>query len=226
MTTTNINKISKAIFETYPKIDWMRSFSMINTVTFSSYAIDEYSYVNENRNFLEQNEIDALQYSSALLAIAGAHYAILDVNRLEPDSEIVVRYSDWLLTTPLLLLVLCSYYKLSSDKMNNLLILNIIMIIFGFLHETTKNILYWQIGTIAYIGIITLLYNYLDDKDIFYRYFILGWSLYGVLVFIPLELRLTYFNMLDFYNKFIFAYQIRKKIMDDVNLRKHKKNII
>lgn len=214
------SSITQDLTDVYKEINWMRSTSMINSIAFASYAIDEYAYIKENQQYLKPNEISALHYSSILLGIASFHYAILDVNKLKSSSEILIRYSDWLITTPLLLQVVCDYYQLSSEKRNILVILDIIMIIFGFLHEKTQNMLYWYIGTSAYMGIIGLLYTYLDDKDIFYRYFLFGWAGYGLLVFVHLEQRLIYFNMLDLYNKFVFAFHIRQKIIKDVNNRK------
>lgn len=215
-----MEKIIKGLEDTYNQIDWTKSFSMINTVTFLSYSIDEYTFTKEYSLFLKPHEKRTLHYSSALLAIAGAYYSVLDVNRPTLESELVIRYGDWLFTTPLLLIVLASYYRLSIEKIYNLVALNVLMIVFGFLHESTDNIFYWYIGSLSYLGIVYLLWQYLDEKDLFYRYFLFGWSLYGLLTFLPLEKKLFYFTILDFYNKLMFAMEIRNKIVTDVNERK------
>lgn len=190
---------------------------MINTVGFLGYSLDEYNFSYDER--LKDNERQALKYSSMLLAIAGAHYSILDVNRPSVDSEILIRYSDWLLTTPLLLLVLTSYYDLPDSISYELVFYNFVMILFGLAYELTDNYAFWAVGTFAYFMILKILYSELPEKGLFYRYFVFGWSLYGVIALMPSKDRLIYFNVLDLYNKLIFAMEIRGKIIKDVRKR-------
>ena len=55
-------------------------------------------------------------------------------------------------------------------------------------------------------------------------YDVFGWAFYGPLVFLPIEQRVFYFNILDFYNKLIFAIDVKNRIINDVKNRKNKQN--
>lgn len=206
--------MSEKITSAFKEINWKTSTSILNTIGFLSYALDEHSFSYDTR--LRDNEIKAVKYSSLLLAIASAHYAILDVSKPTVTAEILIRYSDWLLTTPLLLMTLSAYYNLSSNLTKELVAYNIAMIVFGFLYELTGNKIYWAIGTVAYIMIVYRLYHNLNEKDIFYKFFVLGWGGYGIISLMPPSKRLLYYNVLDNYNKLIFAMTIRHKILKNV----------
>lgn len=192
------------------KLDWVKSTSMVNTVGFLAYALDEYNF-SSNPN-LEPNQRNAILYSSLLLTIAGVHYAILDVNRPSVETEILIRYSDWLLTTPLLLLVLASYYKLPRGLTMRLIAYDILMIVTGLIYELTGSLGFWAVGTAAYFMILKELYDNLPEKDLFYKYFVFGWAGYGFIALLPPKSRLLLFNILDLYNKLLFAIDIRYKI--------------
>lgn len=205
------------LLNVYNEIDWNKSISMINTVGFLGYSLDEYNFSYDKR--LKPNEVKTIMYSSILLAIAGGHYAILDVNKPSIDSEIIIRYSDWFFTTPLLIMMLTSYYDLPDSLTYELVFYNMMMIIFGLLYELNNNIIYWFIGTISYLMILYRMYIELPERYMFYKYFVLGWSLYGVIALMPSVDRLIYFNVLDFYNKLVFATEIRNKILKDIEDR-------
>lgn len=182
------------------------------------YGLDEYNYLSSND--LPENEYNALLYSSILLFIAGGHYAVLDVNQPSITSEIIIRYSDWLLTTPLLLLVVTSLYNIDYTITALLIIFDVLMIIFGIMYESTNNIIWWITSFIFYFMIIYLLWTNLIEKDLLYMFFIPGWSLYGLATLRPREERLLYYNFLDIYNKLFFAMVIRNKIVKNVEYRR------
>lgn len=192
------------------EIDWNRTLSLLNSVSFVSFGIDEWNLRSDPR--LLPNERAALTYSAALLGIAGAHYAALEVSRPLPETEIVIRYSDWLLTTPLLLMVVASLYEFDRATTVLLITLDVLMIAFGFIYEETNNRWWWALGTAAYIGLLIVLGRALPAKDIFYQFFVIGWAAYGLVALLPLEQRFVLFNLLDFYNKFVFAVVINGKI--------------
>lgn len=193
------------------EINWKTSTSIINTIGFLAYALDEHNFSYTN---LLPHHKKSIRYSAILLAIASFHYAILDINKPSVTSELIIRYSDWLLTTPLLLLVLTSFYNLDDSISIELVVYNLIMIIFGFFYEMTGNMVLWSIGTFAYIAIVIRLWIVLPEKDLLYSFFIGGWSLYGVIALLPRQKRFIYFNLLDCYNKLIFAMVIRNKILN------------
>lgn len=208
-------KIIKAISE----VNFKDYTSLINTVGFLSYSLDEYNSSKDSE--LKKNEKNALIYSSILLAIAGLHYSVINSSNLTTQSEILIRYSDWFFTTPLLLKVLTSYYDISDNISYELITYNLIMIISGLIYELTNDIKFWAIGVISYFILIYRLYYVLPNLDLFYRYFVLGWGSYGVVSLIPKTKRLFSYNILDFYNKLIFAIEIRTKISTYVKNRKN-----
>jgi bacteriorhodopsin len=192
--------------------------SLINTVGFLSYSLDEYNFSKDSK--LKKNEKNALIYSSILLAIAGVHYSIINSSSLTTQSEILIRYSDWIFTTPLLLKVLTSYYEISDKISYELITYNLIMIISGLIYELTDNIKFWVIGVIAYLALIYRLYLVLPELNLFFRYFVVGWGLYGIVSLMPRNKRLLTYNILDFYNKLIFAIEIRTRISTNMKNRK------
>lgn len=209
--------MSRQIAKALKEINWKGSTSVLNTVGFLAYALDEHNFSYDPR--LAPNEVRALKYSSVLLAIASVHYAILDVSKPTVASEILIRYSDWLLTTPLLLMTLAAYYNFSTALTRELVAYNIAMIVFGFMYEVTGNRVYWTIGTVAYLLIVYRLHQNLTERDVFYKFFVLGWGGYGFIALMPPAKRLLYYNVLDNYNKLIFAMTIRHKILQDISAR-------
>lgn len=205
------------LLNAFKEINFTQSLAMFNTVGFLGYALDEHNFSYDER--LKDNEVDSLRYSSILLAIAGAHYTVLDTSNLSPSSDVLVRYSDWILTTPLLLMTLASYYKLPNEITRKVIIYNVLMIAFGFVYELTNNYIYWALGSAAYFGIVYELYNVLPERDLFYRYFVFGWSAYGIISLMPPQNRIVLYNIMDCYNKLIFAMEIRHKIIQDVKER-------
>ena len=209
----------QAIKKAVNEVNVNQSLAMFNTVAFLSYALDEYNFSYDKR--LIDNEVRALKYSSALLGIAGLHYSVLDTSDLSSMSDILIRYPDWILTTPLLLKVLAEYYKLDDKITTNLIIYNVMMVGFGLMYELTGNYLFWGFGTIFYLMIAYTLNKELPEKDLFYKYFLFGWSAYGVVSLLPKNKRILPYNILDCYNKLIFAMEIRHKITKDMEKRNY-----
>ena len=177
------------------------SLSMINTVSFLCLSIIEFLLYRITKKL-------TYYYSSLLLAIAGSHYAVLDVNKPSIEQEIYIRYSDWIFTTPLLLYVLGLHYNISFNIIRYWILLDLVMVISGIYYELTNNVRYWTLGTISYILLVFLLYKQLPDKKYLIRYFIIGWSGYGIVSRFQPSKRIFYYNILDFYNKFVFALDI------------------
>jgi hypothetical protein len=213
----SILNMADSVMKAVKEINFKTTTTMLNTVGFLGYALDEHNFAYDER--LRPNEVKSLRISSMLLAIAGVHYSMLDVSEPSPMSEILIRYSDWFLTTPMLLMVLCSFYELNESVQRELIIYNVLMIFFGFLYEITKKHSYWLIGTGAYALLVSRLYKLLPEHDLFYRYFVLGWSAYGLVSLLPIEKRFIPYNIMDGYNKLAFAMEIRHKIQDRIRQR-------
>ena len=139
---------------------------------------------------------------------------------------IINRYTDWMITTPLMLLVLClTFVYNSKSTLNfltfcNVLILNFAMILTGFVGETgmVDNLaLTNSIGFIffaamygyMYFKFLYKKYNF-DNMMIFTSFFIL-WSFYGVFYMMEDQARNVGYNILDLLSKcfvgiFLWAY--------------------
>ena len=168
----------------------------------------------------------------AILLIASIQYLITsgmkDIKKIQR-----LRYLDWILTTPLLLF---TYWELArfegwNGSYYNLLIPNILMIVFGYLAEfpevicnrLSRNILY----IISTIFLIIVLYeifritsflkeNNYNTQNIEY-FFYIGWTLYGLNFLNPNEnLRQTGFNILDLFNKGIYSLYLDSVIRNNL----------
>jgi hypothetical protein len=141
------------------------------------------------------------------------------------------RYIDWSITTPTMLITLISYLiylhhkekndtsKLelfsilsnNSSTIINILYLNWLMLIFGYLGE--KKIIPIYIGVLLgfipfliYYFLIYIKYAVLSRDGIFiFLYFFFFWSLYGIAAFFPYYLKNTFYNILDLFSKNFFG---------------------
>jgi len=141
------------------------------------------------------------------------------------------RYIDWSITTPTMLITLILYliylrhrekdetaslefFTLLSDNstvITNVVYLNLLMLIFGYLGE--KNILPSYIGVI--LGFIPFLIYYfliyinyaIFSKTglLIFWYFFFFWSLYGIAALLPYYTKNTLYNILDLFSKNFFG---------------------
>lgn len=153
-------------------------------------------------------------------------------NPIDFSSITNFRYLDWIATTPLLLLSFTLYlqYKknISSNTINNLneinkptakidfnkigiiILLNVIMLIFGFMGETGRmnHIIACIIGFIPFIIMFYLIWKWYGDvmhnKNIF-SIFLVVWSLYGIVYFLPNTSKNISYNILDIIAKVGFG---------------------
>jgi len=134
------------------------------------------------------------------------------------------RYLDWMITTPTMLVNLIMYLRFLSSKepldffnvlgqeWNTILtvvVLNWMMLYFGYLGETTRNLSYVGLGFLPFVAYYYLIYkNYgllSTDGTIVYVYFLFFWSLYGVVAVLPYTLKNMYYNILDLFAKNFFG---------------------
>ena len=142
------------------------------------------------------------------------------------------RYLDWIATTPLLLISFTLYLqykknisrnttnnpnelveptaKLDFNKLGIIILLNVIMLIFGFMGETGRmnHILACIIGFIPFIIMFYLIWQWYGDvmhnKNIF-SIFLVVWSLYGIVYFLPNTSKNISYNVLDIIAKVGFG---------------------
>ena len=141
------------------------------------------------------------------------------------------RYFDWVITTPTMLINLIFYLifiKHRDDNTSNelnffklfhkefytiitVLILNWIMLLFGYLAETCVipvmlGVLLGFIPFFIYYYIIYIKYAVLSNEGFkIYLYFVIFWSLYGIAAFLPYKIKNMCYNILDLFSKNFFG---------------------
>ena len=143
-------------------------------------------------------------------------YLYSDMLSLEKVTS--VRYLDWILTTPLLLLSF-AFYSNYQKKLQNLgsvsfmpliwiSIFNILMLVFGFLGETKMMSKFWAF--LISFGFFGLLFYFVYDEYVkgndtnieTVYYVLLGvWALYGLAYYLPVREKNIAYNILDMVSK-------------------------
>ena len=134
------------------------------------------------------------------------------------------RYFDWMITTPTMLVNLIMYlrflgssepldfFTILNEERNTILtvvVLNWLMLYFGYLGETTRIPLYVGLGFIPFFIYYYLIYkNYgllsTEGQRVYY-YFLFFWTLYGVVAVLPYTLKNMCYNILDLFAKNFFG---------------------
>ena len=156
-----------------------------------------------------------LNLETCISLVAGYYYSIfiIEINKKDINWKNMTqaRYLDWSITTPMMLLTLCLVLSMNSNTIiyfnviSLIIILNYIMLLFGYLGEINKIGRYLSLilGFIAFFLMYLMIFmNYVKPKYsksnyiLFGIYFIL-WSLYGVVYLFDEELKNTITNILD-----------------------------
>jgi hypothetical protein len=141
------------------------------------------------------------------------------------------RYMDWVITTPTMLLTLILYliylYKKENNETNELhfftllkensdiiipiIILNWIMLLFGYLGEMKIiPVLYGVVlGFIPFLTYYYMIYiKYVTKSSVGYLlfwYFFFFWALYGLVAVLPYYIKNSFYNILDLFAKNFFG---------------------
>jgi hypothetical protein len=181
-------------------------------------------------NFLLLRQLLILEVSVQF--IEGMFYFWLAYNFNTVTDVTPKRYIDWSITTPTMLVTLILYliylryrennidtsslefFTLLSDNytiITNVLYLNLLMLIFGYLGE--KKIIPTYIGVI--LGFIPFLIYYFliyinyavfsKNGLLIFWYFVFFWSLYGIVALLPYYAKNTLYNILDLFSKNFFG---------------------
>jgi len=163
--------------------------------------------------------------------IEGLFYIWLVYNYTKVVNITPKRYIDWIITTPSMLITLMIYLiylnKKAENKTNRLdfftlfkdnsiifisvLILNWIMLLFGYLGEMRiiPILLGVFLGFIAFLIYYYIIYvNYVSQKTngyLLFWYFFFFWSLYGVVAVLPYYVKNAFYNILDLFSKNFFG---------------------
>ena len=169
---------------------------------------------------------DLLKVELGVQSVEFIFYSWMVYNFDKIDNITPYRYIDWSVTTPTMLLTLIAflddgkkenltdYINDNKDFIIEIVVLNLIMLLFGFLAEINKIDYNTGIilGCIPFIYYFKLIYDkYLnkkisrDKKNIFW-FFLIIWSLYGVVAFLPYEQKNSAYNILDLFSKNCFGF--------------------
>jgi bacteriorhodopsin len=158
------------------------------------------------------------------ISIVAGYFYYKFVNYIENNNNIditfwnninEIRYLDWSITTPMMLLVLSLILSSNNNETLNykiilaVIILNYIMLYIGYLGEIKKMNKFnaYIISFIAFILMFGILYKeYIENTNsksnkIFFSIFVFVWSIYGFIYYFPIILKNTIFNILDLISK-------------------------
>jgi len=164
---------------------------------------------------------DLLKVELSIQSVEFIFYSWMIYNFDKIDNITPYRYIDWAITTPVMLVTLMAflddgkkenlydYIYDNDDLITEIVVLNLIMLLFGFLGEI--NYIDYNtaiiIGCIPFIYYFKLIYDKYINKEIsqdklrLYWFFLIIWSLYGVVAFLPYEQKNTAYNILDLFSK-------------------------
>ena len=165
--------------------------------------------------------------------IEGLFYVWLVYNFTKVLNVTPKRYIDWVITTPTMLITLIIYLIYLNKKEENktyemdfvtllkdnsniiipVLILNWLMLLFGYLGETRTIpvLLGVFLGFIPFLIYYYLIYvNYVTQSQsesgyLLFWYFFFFWSLYGFVAVLPYYIKNSFYNILDLFAKNFFG---------------------
>tara|TARA_B100000424_G_scaffold271692_1_gene275878 strand:- start:4060 stop:4776 length:717 start_codon:yes stop_codon:yes gene_type:complete len=183
-----------------------------------------YKLSNENKIL---NEILTLETIVQFIEFCFYFWLVLNFSNITINVTLI-RYLDWFITTPTMLLSLICFFIFNEKKQNNedttklsvysiiennydtiirALILNLIMLFFGFLGEIniTKKMTSFIVGTIALCWSFYIIYynfvgNNLINQIVFWFNFVL-WSGYGIAYLKSYNFKNIIYNILDVFSK-------------------------
>jgi bacteriorhodopsin len=164
-------------------------------------------------------------------SLEGAFYFWLVYNFHNVVNVTPKRYIDWFITTPTMLITLMVYLIYLNKKVENktgelelfavlkensdvfvpVVVLNWLMLLFGYLGETgTINVFLGVfLGFIPFLIYYYMIYvNYVTQNTngyLLFWYFFFFWSLYGVVAILPYYIKNAFYNILDLFAKNFFG---------------------
>jgi len=153
--------------------------------------------------------------------IEGAFYIYWLYNFKSITNITPVRYMDWTITTPVMLVNLIFYtiFLRTNTELDflkvfwsefyiilTILILNWAMLFFGYLGEVKAIpvLVGVGLGFIPFLIYYYMIYTNYGSNQLFYYFFII-WSLYGVAAILPYKTKNMCYNILDLFSKNFFG---------------------
>lgn len=164
--------------------------------------------------------------------IEGMFYVWLAYNFTKVLNVTPERYIDWVITTPTMLVTLMVFLIYLNNKTENktndldlwtlckenasifipVLLLNLLMLFFGYLVETRiiPVLLGVFLGFIPFVIYYYIIYvNYVAQSagggHLLFWYFVFFWSLYGFAAVLPYYVKNSFYNILDLFSKNFFG---------------------
>jgi bacteriorhodopsin len=160
-----------------------------------------------------------MNIETAVSLVAGIVYGTFLDKMKQPNfklSEIIpMRYMDWMITTPLILLAVVLFYNTKLNSVDYkcyiiIIILNWLMLLFGYLGESKiissmKGLL---LGFFFYTAMLLYMYMYIIPKGCSLAVFIIFaviWTGYGIAYMLKEEEKNIAYNILDILSKAVFG---------------------
>jgi bacteriorhodopsin len=169
-----------------------------------------------NKNIMVQH---IMNLETCISVVAGYFYSVMN-EKIKKMKEInwkeltMIRYIDWAITTPIMLLVLSLVLSFNAKTNIKLhwfvltVLFNYLMLYFGYLGETDKiekktaSILGFIAFFLTYgLVFINYLTKYNRDNSIIFSMFVIVWSIYGVAYHFEEERKNITYNYLDLTSK-------------------------
>lgn len=124
-----------------------------------------------------------------------------------------LRYLDWSITTPMMLIVLCAALGYNIKKVVHIstitiiIILNYVMLYFGYMGESKNKIINAALSFMSFFTMFAIIFlHYIKPKynlpnNIFYGLYLVVWTIYGIVYFFDEETKNICFNVLDVISK-------------------------
>lgn len=124
-----------------------------------------------------------------------------------------LRYLDWSITTPMMLIVLCAALaynikrKVTALTIIPIIILNYVMLYFGYMGEKKDKVTSGIISFVAFFMMYAIIfYKYIKPKYnlanyVFYSLYLVVWTTYGIVYYFDEETKNICLNTLDVFSK-------------------------
>ena len=165
-----------------------------------------------------------MNLESSISLVAGIVYSVFVTLSNDPDNFDLrtitrVRYMDWTVTTPLLLLTLMLFFCSMNNKQIHVgvllivIVLDLVMLAFGYMAEMGKisKMTGWAVGTAAFFGMLVPIYmNFVVPSDmeqmVVFGLFTAIWFMYGVAFLLDETKKNLMYNVLDVTAKGLFGF--------------------
>lgn len=186
-----------------------QSILVVNAVAFAYILAKEINHTKSN------DSIHIQKASAAILAIAMTQYAITALLLpKDPEAAQLLRYVDWLATTPLLLF---TYWALAKSRGWNksvypLIVAVVAMVLLGYLAEQNNHTMFIA-SSLCYVYILKQIRDMqemfksqgLHREQALGNYFIIGWLAYPLAFYAADDTKYAIYTIADFINKGLYS---------------------